>query len=66
VPIVVVVVIAVVSPSRLPLTAATHVADVVPAILQVSDTDTVAPDTAVLEATAKLVGPSVTDTCDHR
>ena len=58
----VVVVIAVVSPSRLPLTAATHVAEVVPAILQSSFMDTEAPSRDVCEATAKLVGPSVTET----
>lgn len=59
VPSVVVVVTALLCPSRLALTAATHVAEVVPAMVQVSLTEALIPLVRVWVTRLKFVGPSV-------
>jgi hypothetical protein len=59
VPNIVVVVTTVLCPSRLALTAATQVAEVVPAMVQVSLTEADMPAVTVWVTMLKFVGPSV-------
>lgn len=57
-----VVVVAVLTPSTLALAAATHVADVLPEMMQVSLTLAVMPAVTVKVSRSKVEGPSVTVT----